>query len=127
MAKKEFTFYGKTVDEVKSMDLNEFSKLLPARQRRIINRGFTDAQKILLKKIRKGEKNLKTQCRDMVVIPDMIGANIRVFSGKEFIPVVITEEMLGHALGEFVLTRKRVTHSAPGIGATRSSASLSVR
>ncbi|HLC85017.1 MAG TPA: ribosomal protein S19 family protein, partial [Candidatus Nanoarchaeia archaeon] len=36
-------------------------------------------------------------------------------------------EMLGHKLGEFAITKKRVAHSAPGIGATRSSASLSVR
>jgi small subunit ribosomal protein S19 len=127
MAKKEFTFYGKNVNEVKKMDLKEFSKLLPARKRRTINRGFTDAQKILLKKIRKGEKNLKTHCRDMIIVPDMIGVTVRVFSGKDFIPVTITEEMLGHTLGEFILTRKRVAHSAPGIGATRSSASLSVR
>ena len=48
-----------------------------------------------------------------------------VYNGKEFIPLTITAEMLGHYLGEFVLTRKKVAHSAPGIGATRSSAAQS--
>jgi len=43
------------------------------------------------------------------------------------LPVKIDEEMLGHYLGEFALTRKRVAHNAPGVGATRSSASVSVR
>ncbi|MBL7054846.1 ribosomal protein S19 family protein, partial [Candidatus Woesearchaeota archaeon] len=37
------------------------------------------------------------------------------------------EEMIGHYLGEFAMTRQRVAHSAPGIGATRSSGSLSVK
>jgi small subunit ribosomal protein S19 len=57
----------------------------------------------------------------------MVGKTIKVYSGKEFLPVVIIDEMIGHYLGEFVLTRNRVEHSAPGIGATRSSAALSVK
>ena len=57
----------------------------------------------------------------------MIGTTIQIHSGKEFTSVEIVPEMVGHKLGEFVGTRKRVAHSAPGIGATRSSSSLSVR
>ena len=57
MAKKEFTLKGKTVDELKRMSLNELAQLLTARQRRTIKRGFTDQQKILLKKLRANEKN----------------------------------------------------------------------
>ena len=63
----------------------------------------------------------------MVILPEMIGTTIKVHQGKEFAPVMIEQDMIGHCLGEFVLTRKRVAHSAPGIGATRSSASLSVK
>ena len=63
----------------------------------------------------------------MIILPEMIGKTIKVHSGKEFVPVIIIEEMIGHCLGEFVLTRRRVEHSAPGIGATRSSAALSVK
>ena len=57
----------------------------------------------------------------------MVGRNILIHTGKEWSQIVIQEEMLGHILGEFALTRKGVQHSAPGIGATKSSASLSVK
>ena len=127
MAKKEFNYRGKTLEELKMLSLNELASLLPARQRRSLKRGLTEQQKILLKKIKKNESNIETQCRDMIVLPEMIGKTIKVHSGKEFVPVIIIEEMIGHCLGEFVLTRRRVEHSAPGIGATRSSAALSVK
>ena len=63
----------------------------------------------------------------MVVLPEMVGVMIKIYQGKEFVPILIEAEMIGHYLGEFVMTRKKVAHSAPGIGATRSSASLSVK
>ena len=127
MAKKEFTFKGKTVDELKKLSLNEFSQLITSRQRRSLKRGFTEQQKILLKKIKSNQKNIETHCRDMVILPEMIGLTIKVHQGKEFVPVIIEQDMIGHCLGEFALTRRKVAHSAPGIGATRSSASLSVK
>ena len=127
MAKKEFTFKGKTTEELKNMSLNELAQLLTARQRRTIKRGFTEQQKILLKKLRSNEKSIETHCRDMVILPEMIGRTIKVHQGKEFVPVIIEADMIGHCLGEFALTRRKVAHSAPGIGATRSSASLSVK
>ena len=127
MAKKEFTYRGKTLEELKNLSLNEVAALMPARQRRTLKRELTEQQKILLQKIRKNESNIETHCRDMIILPEMVGKTIKVYSGKEFIPVIIMDEMIGHYLGEFVLTRKRVEHSAPGIGATRSSAALSVK
>lgn len=127
MVKKEFTFKGKSLEELQRIGLNELAQLLPARQRRIIKRGFTDQQKILLKKLRTNGKNIETHCREMIILPEMIGKTIKVHQGKEFVPVLIEPEMIGHCLGEFAITRKKVAHSAPGIGATRSSASLSVK
>ena len=128
MAKKEFTYRGKTLEELKQMSLKEFAELLPARQRRTIKRGFTEEQKRFLKKLdSKKDKPVKTHCRDMVVMPNMVGKTIRVHKGNDFIAIMIQPEMIGHYLGEFALTRKRVEHHAPGIGATRSSASISVR
>ncbi|MBI2663542.1 30S ribosomal protein S19 [Candidatus Woesearchaeota archaeon] len=126
------TYRGKTIEELQSMDFKDFLKLLNSRQRRSLNRGLTDPQKKLLEKIKKYKekkiaKPIKTHCRDMIVLPDMVGLTIRIYSGKEFVPVIITEKMIGHYLGEFALTRKIVTHSAPGIGATRSSAAVSVK
>ena len=127
MVKKEFIFKGKTVDDIKKMSLNELAQLLTARQRRTIKRGFTGQQKILLEKIISNQKNIETHCRDMVILPVMVGTTIKVHQGKEFMSITIEPDMIGHYLGEFALTRKKVAHSAPGIGATRSSASLSVK
>lgn len=127
MAKKEFTYRGKTLEELKKMSLKEFAQLVDARTRRTLRRGITEEQKKILEKIKKGSKKIKTHCRDMVIIPEMVNQTIMIHKGKEFVAVIIQPEMLGHRLGEFALTRKSITHSAPGIGATRSSASASVK
>ena len=129
---KEFKYRGKTLTELQSMSLNEFANLLPARQRRSINRRFTEMQKRLLKKIKKAKsgnlkKPIKTHCRNMIILPEMVGLTILVHKGNEFSPVIIIEDMVGHYLGEFALTRKRVQHSAPGIGATKSSTAVTVK
>lgn len=129
---KQFTFKGKDIEELKKMSFEEFTKLLSARQRRTIKREFTDQQKKLLEKIKKTnqgiyKKQIKTHIRDMIVLPEMVGLTILVYSGKEFVQVNIIPEMLGHLLGEFVQTRKSVAHSAPGLGATKSSAAIAVK
>ncbi len=127
MAKKIFTYRGKTLDELKKMSLKELAEFLPARCRRNIKRGLPLAELKLLKDIESGDKNIRTHVRDMVVLPLMIGKTIKIHNGKEFVPILIQEDMLGHYLGEFSMTRRSVKHNAPGIGATRSSASLSVK
>jgi small subunit ribosomal protein S19 len=127
MAKKDFTYRGKTIEELKKLSLNEFAELIPSRQRRSLKRGFTEQQKILLKKIKANDKDIRTHCRDMVVLPEMIGMIIKIHNGKDFVPIIMQNEMIGHCLGEFTYNTKKVAHSAPGIGATRSSAALSVK
>jgi small subunit ribosomal protein S19 len=127
MAKKIFSYRGKTIEELKEMSEHEFAKLLPSRQRRSIMRGFTEQQKKLLERIKDGKKNIETHCRDIVILPLMVGTTIKVHRGNRFEPVIITEEMVGHYIGEFTLTRVKVSHSSPGIGATKSSSSLSVK
>ena len=125
--KKEFVFRGKRVEELVKLSIKEFASLLESRKRRSLLRGLTEQQKILLEKVKKQDKNIRTHCRDMIILPEMININIRVHNGKEFVMFKIMPEMIGHFLGEFVLTRKKVAHHAPGIGATRSSASMSVK
>ncbi len=125
--KTEFIFRGKTLEELQKLSINEFAALLTSRQRRSLTRGLPEQHKILLEKFRKKDKNIRTHCRDVIILPDMVEATIRVHNGKEFVMITIIPEMLGHYLGEFVMTRKKVSHHAPGIGATRSSASLSVK
>ena len=126
---KEFTYRGKTLEELKKLDVREFAKLLPSRKRRSVLRQSEIIEafvKNCMKKIEKGKK-IRTHKRNVIIVPHLIGLSIQIHSGKEFTPIMITQEMLGHYLGEFVLTRAKVEHSAPGIGATRSSASLSVK
>ena len=117
-----FTYRGHTLEELQKMSLEEFSRLLKSRARRALLRGLTERQKKLLEKIRKNPgKFIRTHERDMVILPEMVGAKLGVYNGKEYVPIEIKPEMISHRLGEFVLTRKRVKHSAPGVGATRGS------
>lgn len=127
MARKEFMHYGKTLEELKKMSLDEFAKTLPARKRRSLKRGLTDSQKRFLKALKIKKDNVKTHCRDMIILPEMVGKTIFIHRGNTFERVILTPEMLGHYLGEFTYNRKKVEHSAPGIGATRSSAAISVK
>jgi small subunit ribosomal protein S19 len=122
-----FMFRGKTTEELQKMSLEEFAKLVPSRQRRNLLRGFDDIEKNFLEKIRRSDKPVKTHIREMVIIPEMLYKRILVHNGKEWIAVDIKPEMLGHRLGEFALTRKKVTHSAPGVGATKSSKFLPLK
>jgi len=57
----------------------------------------------------------------MIILPDMIGLTVLVHNGKEFVSYVIKPEMVGHYLGEYAITNKRVQHGAPGVGSSRSS------
>jgi small subunit ribosomal protein S19 len=118
----KFSFKGKPEEELASLSLEEFVKLIPSRQRRALKRGFTESEKNLLATLRGNPKKfVRTRCREMVIIPEMIGKRVGVYNGKEYISVDIKAEMLGHRLGEFSMTRKEVKHSAPGFGATKSS------
>lgn len=124
---KEFSFRGRTADELKSMSVEEFMKLIPSRERRKIKRGFTDVEKKFIERLKTSKKPVKTHCRDVVILPEMIGKSVKIHNGKEWVAIDILPEMAGHRLGEFAITRKSIKHSSPGIGATRSSAALSVR
>lgn len=68
----------------------------------------------LLKKIKNlkvdEKKVIKTWARASSIAPEMVGHTIAVYNGKEHIPVFITENMVGHKLGEFSPTRKFKTH-----------------
>ena len=58
------------------------------------------------------KKVLKTWSRRSTVVPEMVGHTLAVHNGKKFIPVYITENMVGHRLGEFALTRTFKAHGA---------------
>lgn len=118
---KIFTFKGKTVEELQKLTIEQFAELLPTRKRRTILRGMKDEQKKLLKTMRnhKGNKPIKTHVREMIILPEMIGKKMAIYNGHDWIGFEIRQESLGHVIGEFAGTRKKVAHSGPGIGATR--------
>jgi small subunit ribosomal protein S19 len=123
----EFTYRGHTLDELQDMDVEEVAELLPARQRRTIERGLSTQQENLLEEAREaGEEEtandpIRTHLRNMPILPAFVGKTFEVYTGQSFERVYVEPEMLGHYLGEFQLTRKSVEHGQAGIGATRSS------
>lgn len=69
----------------------------------------------LIKKVRKMEdagrkQPIKTWARASVIVPEMVGNTFNVHNGKVFVPVFVTENMVGHKLGEFSPTRAFKTH-----------------
>jgi len=136
---REILYKGYNEEKLKEMPLEEFAKLTTSRARRSIMRiinGKNKDFKKLMKKIENARKMLKegkfpkpirTHLRDTVIIPQMLGLKFAVHNGKEFVVVTPTVEMLGHYLGEFALTRKRVVHGKAGVGATRSSTAIATR
>ena len=80
---KEFTWKGKLEEDAGKLDMTEFMELIPSRQRRSLKRGLTEAQKSLMLRIEAGENNVKTHCRDMIILPVMVGKTLRVYNGKD--------------------------------------------
>ena len=123
----EFTYRGHTLSELQDMTVEEVASVLPARQRRSIERGLTVEQQKLLEQAREKDEEqtandpIRTHLRDMPVLPEFVGLTFAVYTGQSFERVRVTPEMIGHYLGEFQLTRTSVEHGQAGIGATRSS------
>lgn len=69
-------------------------------------------QKIQINLKNKKKQNIKTWSRRSTIFPNMIGLTILVHNGRKHIPVFITEEMVGHKLGEFSITRTYRGHTA---------------
>lgn len=121
--KKEFMYRGLSIEELQKLSIEELLPLLPSRIRRSLRRGLTKRQDKLLHDIEKGEKGdtIRTHLRDMVILPSFVNHIVDVYNGNEFQRINIQPDMVGHYLGEFALTRKKVKHTGPGVGATRSS------
>lgn len=121
---KDFVFRGLNEEQLKAVSMDEFIKMLPSRMRRSLTRGLPEEHRKLIEKIRSwqpGDKPMKTHSRNMIILPEMIGKTVHVFSGREFIEVPIDLKKVGHYLGEYSITNSPVRHGRPGIGASRSS------
>lgn len=109
-------FRGINTEELKAYDTREFAKLVKSRPRRAILRNY-DVIEAFVKKCEKNasrNKPIKTHDRALVIVPRMLGKTIAVYNGKEFVKVLIVEEMLGHRLGEFAMTRRIAKHTTIG-------------
>jgi len=78
----------------------------------------------LLRKVQKtkegtGDKVIKTWSRRSTITPELVGLTIAVHNGKKFIPVFITEDMVGYKLGEFAPTRIFHGHAGAGVKRTK--------
>jgi len=69
-------------------------------------------QKVLAAQDTRNNKVIKTWSRRSTIFPEMVGATLAVHNGKKFIPVFVTENMVGHKLGEFAPTRTYYGHAA---------------
>lgn len=121
ITKKQFTYRGKSIEELKNLDVREFAKLVRSRERRNILRNFQKIEDFIRRSKKKIEKNklVKTHKRDLIIVPEMVGWKISIYNGQKFIPTLITGEMLGHKFGEFSPTRARIKHGKAGVGATK--------
>ena len=119
--REEFTYHGFRVEELQTMGISELLPVMPSRARRKIKRGLSRGEEHLLTRFRAGDEKIRTHLRDMIIMPEMLGKEIEVYNGKEFLKVELQPESVFHCLGEFALTRRKVAHGSAGIGATRSS------
>ena len=109
-------------------DALSIAGLMPSRVKRSLSRGLSPDCEKLLERIRDSNGNLvRTHCRGMYILPEMVGKNVGVHDGQNFVKLEITPPMIGHSLGEFAKTRKSVTHTGPGVGATRSSPHVALK
>src|SRR3989338_4031146 len=134
MVKKEFAFRGYSIEQLLKITDKEFAGLICSRSRRTLLRSGID--KKLEKKIEKAHallqqgkeaKPIRTHLRNTIVVPRMVGLRFAVHRGNSFEIVAIRKDMLGHFLGEFALTRKKLMHGRAGIGATKSSTAITAR
>lgn len=118
--REEYTYHGYNLASLQGMSLEELLPIMPTGVRRKVRRGFTRGEEDVRAKIAAGN-GVRTHLRSMVVLPEMVGKKVAIYSGKEFVEVEFPVEGIFHYFGEFALTRKKVTHGSAGVGATRSS------
>ncbi|MCW6158774.1 MAG: 30S ribosomal protein S19 [Thermoplasmatales archaeon] len=123
---KEILYKGKTLEQLVALELPELLKLIPARARRSLKRGYNIEQQRLHDRLLE-EDSIKTRVRDLIIIPQYVGKTISVYNGHLYQTFTIKEDMIGHYIGEYSQTRKEVKHSGPGVGATRGSKFLPLK
>jgi small subunit ribosomal protein S19 len=131
---KEFMYMGKALNELQAMSIEDFAKLTTSRTRRSLLRGV---DKSMLLKIAAAQslvkagtppiKPIRTHLRHFIILPPMVGLKIAVHRGNTFEQFEVQPEMVGHRVGEYILTRKPTKHGKAGIGSTKSSSAVTVK
>merc|ERR1712166_1284966 len=121
---RKFTYRGLELDELLKLNQDSLYQLFRARIRRKLNRskGFKGKYVNLLEKLRVSKKNLgpgekpnmiRTHLRNCIVVPEMIGSIVGVYTGNEYKPVEVKFDMIGKYLGEFAITYNPTLHNRP--------------
>nr|AJS12326.1 30S ribosomal protein S19P [uncultured archaeon] len=120
---KEVFYRGQPFESLKKLSVREVAQYLPSRSRRSVLRNFQAHEKFIqhCEQQISQKKKIRTHLRDLVIMPGMVSMIIGIYNGKSFNDVIILPVMIGHRLGEFALTRTKVTHGTAGIGATKGS------
>ena len=127
---KKFSYRGVELDDLLDQSIEEFVNMTNSRHRRAYRRGLKKKHQTLIAKMRKAKQNcaalekpapVKTHCRNVTVLPDMIGNIIGVYNGKMMLGIEVKPEMVGTYFGEYGISYKPVRHGRAGIGATHSS------
>jgi small subunit ribosomal protein S15e len=127
---KKFTFKGLELEQVLDLSKEELVDFVNARARRRMKRGLGRKYMAYVNKLKKAKaaagpldrpEPIKTHLRNMLIVPDMIGAQVAVYNGKVFNIAMVTADMVGMYLGEFSITYRPVRHGRPGIGSNNAS------
>lgn len=127
---KKFSYRGMDLEALLKLDVTVLQHHVRSRIRRRFKNGLGRKPMRLIKRLRKAKRNagpmekpepIKTHLRNMIIVPEMVGSQVGVYNGKDFLLVEVKPEMIGHYLGEFSITYKPVGHGRPGIGSTNSS------
>lgn len=127
---KQFSYKGKSLEDLIDMPVSEFAKLITSSERRHLLRGLNKYENDLIARVDAAQNSdsptalstpIKTHERSMIVLPCMIGCTIAIHCGNGFFPIEIKPEMIGTRLRNYVPTRKVCTHGKPGLGATSGS------
>ena len=128
---ERIAYMGKFSADATNLQMEEYLKLMNSRERRSVKRNPITYKKLIEKVEKYKKKNItkavRTHVREAVIVPAWIGMKFQVYNGKEFKEFQVSANMLGHRLGEYSYTTKRVLHSQPGIRATRGSKFLAVK
>merc|ERR1712042_45350 len=127
---KKFSYRGVELDKLLDLSTEEFINMTNSRHRRSFRRGVKKRHQTLIEKMRKAKAAatgmdkpapVKTHCRNVCILPGMVGNIIGVYNGKMTLGIEVKPEMIGTYFGEYGISYKPVRHGRPGIGATHSS------